>query len=110
MLDIDINDYSMDGTKMLAIPTEENVITDKVGILYPNPAQNKCTYEATLSETESGMIMIFDLNGRFISSYKLDAGYNQLDLDLSGYSNGIYLYKIYINGEVVDYKKLVITK
>ena len=91
-------------------PAEEGVITDKIGILYPNPAQDKCTYRATLSETKSGMIMMYTLTGKLLSSYKLNNGDNKIDIDLTSLSNGIYLYKIYINGEVADYKKLVIAK
>lgn|GEM_PF-2072440 len=109
MLGIDINDFSIE-SRMMEIPDGEGVITDKVGILYPNPAQNKCTYEATLAETESGMITMYDLTGKLLSSFKLNSGDNKIDIDLSSLSNGIYLYKIYINGEVADYKKLVIAK
>ena len=110
MLGIDINDYSAGGSRMMEIPEEEGVVADKVGILYPNPAQDKCTYEASLAETESGMIMMYTLTGKLISSYRLNSGDNKIDIDLASLSNGIYLYKIYINGEVVDYKKLVISK
>lgn len=109
MLSLDINDYSMDN-RMLEFAERESIIADKIGVLYPNPAQNKCTYEATLTEGSNGMIMMYELNGKLISSYKLETGYNKLDIDLNQYPSGIYLYKIYINGEVVDYKKLVIAK
>jgi hypothetical protein len=56
------------------------------------------------------MIMMYDMRGRFLSSYKLNPGDNKIDIDLASLSNGIYLYKIYINGEMADYKKLVIAK
>ncbi len=110
MLGLNINDYSTDNGHRMLENQVEGAITDRVGILYPNPAQNRCIYEALLAETVSGMLMMYDINGRLISSHKLNAGYNKLNIDLSQYSSGIYLYKIYINGEVVDYKKMVITK
>jgi len=109
MLGIDFNDYS-NGNRMMEIPAEEGVIADKIGILYPNPAQNKCTYQATLTDTESGMIMMYDLRGKLLSSYKLNSGENKIDIDLASLQSGIYLYKIYVNGEIADYKKLVIAK
>lgn len=110
MMGIDMNDFSPPGKMMESNTIEDNAVSDKVGVLYPNPALDKCTYEAELSETQSGFIMMYDLNGKLLSSYKLNTGYNKLDIDLSSYSNGIYLYKIFINGDLSDYKKLVITK
>ena len=111
MLGIDVNDFSTAGHMMEVMPTTANtVVADKVGVLYPNPAENSCTYEATLTEAQTGIIMMYDLNGKLISSYKLNNGYNKIDIDLADYSNGIYLYKIFINGQQADYKKLVIAK
>jgi len=81
-----------------------------VGILYPNPASASCYYEADLLDSQTGMLMMYDLTGKLLSSYKLNAGYNKLDIDLSSLPNGVYLYRIMINGEQADYKKLVITK
>ena len=90
---------------------ESGVATeDKMGVLYPNPAQQSCTYEATLTETQSGFVMMYDLNGKLLQSYKLNSGDNKLEMDLSIYSNGVYMYQIVINGETIEHKKLVISK
>ena len=111
MLDLNIDDFSIDEeNRMLETQAEGEAVEDKVGILFPNPAQDKCTYQAELTDMESGMIMMYDLNGKLLSSYKLNSGYNSIDIDLTSFANGIYHYKIYINGQVVDYKKLVVTK
>lgn len=89
---------------------EENSICNAEGKLFPNPAQNSATFENTLPSGETGMLIMYDLTGKLLSSYKLNAGYNKLDIDLSNYSNGIYLYQIFITGEIVDHKKLAVTK
>jgi hypothetical protein len=88
---------------------EENLFCNE-GILFPNPANNKATYETYLSYTESGSLFIYDLGGKLIFSHKIVNGYNKISIDLSDYQNGIYLYKIFVNGEIKDYKKLVIAK
>jgi hypothetical protein len=112
MLGINVNDYIGGGSRMMeTIPPPSNgVVADNVGILYPNPTENSCTYEATLAQTESGMIMMYDLNGKLLQSYKLISGNNTIFMDVSMFSNGIYMYKIFINGKEADHKKLVIAK
>jgi hypothetical protein len=112
MMDIDINDFTPPGHSMENLETgvSNKAIIDKVGILYPNPAQNSCTYEAALNDSQTGFIMMYDLNGRLLQSHQLLAGQNKVDMDLSVFSNGIYMYKIIINGEIIEHKKLVISR
>jgi myo-inositol-hexaphosphate 3-phosphohydrolase len=62
------------------------------------------------TETQSGFIMIYDLNGKLLQSYKLNSGDNKVEMDLSVYSNGVYMYQIVINGETIEHKELVISK
>lgn len=111
MLGLDINDYT-DESKMMEISNNNDIgaVEDKVGILYPNPASHSCTYEALLAENESGFIMMYDITGRLLHSYKLNSGENKMEMNLNEFDNGIYIYKILINGNVVDNKKLVVQK
>jgi hypothetical protein len=88
----------------------EQALSAHKGTLYPNPAQNSITFEGSLSSIEKGAVMIFGMEGKLISSNVLHPGYNKLEIDLTKFSNGIYLYKIMINGAIADYKKLVIAK
>jgi Secretion system C-terminal sorting domain len=110
MLGIDINDYTEPGHMMQNFEEQGTAVEDKIGVLYPNPAHGSCTYEAALTETQSGFIMIYDLNGKLLQSYKLNSGDNKVEMDLSVYSNGVYMYQIVINGETIEHKKLVISK
>lgn len=111
MLSLDINDYT-DESRMMEISNNNDIgaVEDKVGILYPNPASNSCTYEALLAESESGFILMYDLTGRLLHSYKLNSGENKVEMNLNEFDNGIYIYKILVNGNIVDNKKLVIQK
>lgn len=110
MLGIDINDFTEPGHMMQSFEEQGTAVEDKIGVLYPNPAHGSCTYEAALTETQSGFIMIYDLNGKLLQSYKLNSGDNKVEMDLSVYSNGVYMYQIVINGESIEHKKLVISK
>jgi hypothetical protein len=112
MMNIDVNDYTPPGHAVQNLETSvsSNAILDKVGILYPNPAQNLCTYEAMLTDSQTGFIMMYDLNGRLLQSHQLIAGQNKADMNLSVFNNGVYMYKIIINGETIEHKKLVISK
>jgi alpha-tubulin suppressor-like RCC1 family protein len=108
MIGIDINDYSEESTPK----SFEQGMSDPqiVGNLYPNPANTACTYETELLENESGMLNLFDVNGKMLGSYKLNSGYNKLDIDLTPYQSGVYIFKIYFNAELRDVKRLIISK
>ena len=110
MLGIDINDYSTPGHRMDPFDETPTAVEDKIGVLYPNPAHSSCTYEATLTDAQSGFIMMYDLSGKLLQSYKLNSGDNKLEMDLSGFAKGVYMYQIVINGETLEHKKLVISK
>ncbi len=78
----------------------------------PNPASH--TTRIVYSTTDSGNVRleIRDVNGKLISvpvnAYKSSGKYF-VDIDCSGFSSGIYFYKM-ISGNSVITKKMVITK
>lgn len=83
---------------------------DVLGIMYPNPANTIAYYEIELAENESGFIQLFDLLGNIMTVQKLNAGVNKTEFDLSGFANGVYIYRVTLNGEFKVSDKLVITK
>jgi hypothetical protein len=90
------------------IPEEDKPLTEEV--IYPNPAQNFCIYEASLSSGQNGCVMMYDLTGRLLASYSLNTGANKIEMDLNPYSNGIYIYSTLINGKDASHRKLVIAR
>lgn len=88
----------------------ENMNIFQTGKLYPNPASTSCLYEINLPSLQGGRAVLCDLIGRQLQTEPLKVGENRIIMNLSDYTNGIYLYKIIINGNTVDYKKLIIQR
>lgn len=63
---------------------------------YPNPfsAGGSLTIKADIAANESGTIQIFNLRGQKIAQFELPAGRQQVTLDSSGLSAGVYLYRL----------------
>lgn len=79
---------------------------------YPNPAQQTTTIVYTLNETASTTLSITDLSGRQFLFMHLDqakSGVNQVTVDLSSLSNGVYLYTINA-GSMKATRKLIVEK
>ncbi len=74
---------------------ETLLLTDKASA-YPNPIVNVNTVSVDLGfDTDARMnVQIFNLNGKLLYTNTAEAYYGKLDIDLSGYSNGMYLIKV----------------
>ena len=66
-------------------------------MIYPNPTQGNATLEVTLLNDSKINVSIFDISGKEIINVlngNLNAGENQLELNTTNLSNGIYYTKI----------------
>ncbi|MCD6019239.1 MAG: type sorting protein [Bacteroidetes bacterium] len=83
----------------------ESVLSNSNWKLYPNPAKNS----TTISQTEAifHQYEIYDVNGRRIDENKIQ-GLLQT-LDLSGFSEGMYIMKL-IGNRKVEFKKIVVAE
>ena len=80
--------------------------------LYPNPAQNSATLELSLVQDSKVNISIYDLSGKEINTIfngTLNSGKNEIEINTSNLSNGIYYTKI-SNKNSVKTIKLSISK
>ena len=76
--------------------------------MFPNPADDATTLEATLAEG-AYTIEVIDLNGRTILTQDVDAlvtGLNQFKVNVSGLGNGMYV--IGLQGKADTYTRLMI--
>ena len=67
-----------------------NNITTK---LYPNPTNNKSKLEVDGLKSDADII-VSDLLGRVIKSYKINPTNNELEIDVSSFDKGIYNIRI----------------
>ena len=64
----------------------------------------------SLNTSDKGDITIYDIAGKLIYKYNLDASVNQIIMSNEGFNNGIYFYKISVNGKIIKTDKILIIK
>ncbi len=79
---------------------------------YPNPANPTTTIGFYLPGQDDISLDIYNLLGQRIiqlQEWDMDAGYHEIQVDLSGYPSGVYLYRLAAS-EFSDVRKLVLLK
>jgi hypothetical protein len=84
------------------------VNTNSYIAIYPNPANESITLETALPTNSQGMVEIFDTRGVKVATNKLNEGNNNINIDLRNLNNGIYIYKVIVNGEVKKSDKIIV--
>ncbi|MCF8460515.1 MAG: T9SS type A sorting domain-containing protein [Flavobacteriales bacterium] len=82
--------------------------------VYPNPFSTTTTIEYNLGkDCELGCeVRIYDLQGRIILKRMLwaDSGKGRIDVEMSGYSNGVYYCALYGSNQLLQTEKLILLK
>ena len=89
-------------TETLEIPSEEERIV-KVN-MYPNPA----TYKAVLKGGFMEHIVVYDVDGGFITESSVNS--NEYELDVSQFQNGVYIVQVWMSDNKGIVKKLIVQK
>lgn len=78
----------------------------------PNPSNNTTVIAYSLPEsTTSASIRIYDLNGRELNVYPLsEFGRTELSVDLERFESGMYIYSLIADGQIVDTKRMIVSK
>lgn len=85
------------------------------GIVYlennqPNPFDDKTEIKYHLPVGKKGIIKIFNGTGISVSEYNLKPGNDKIVFNAKDLPAGMYYYSMYINGELVETKKMVICR
>lgn len=73
----------------------------------PNPAQDKIAFTLPGNINSEALIQLYDLQGRKVSSWKFQNLSDQLELDISSFSAGLYNLEIFLDGKRY-YSRLII--
>lgn len=89
------------------LPTsiQESVSSDYTWRIFPNPTKNSITISQT--ETTFTKYEIYDINGHLVSENKIQSILQKVDL--TGYSEGMYIVKL-IGNQKVEFKKIVVVE
>lgn len=80
---------------------------------YPNPSNPNSRIDYELSENAKISIKIYDYSGREILTLidkEQEAGYYSAEFDGTNLASGIYFYKLVVNNNKIDTKKMVLLK
>ncbi len=78
--------------------------------LYPNPNNGNFILEKSIGEHQNGVLTIFDITGKIISSHSFNGAVSHETIDATQLDAGVYFYEIKIDGGKIKTDKLVIIK
>jgi papain like protease/type IX secretion system substrate protein len=79
--------------------------------VYPNPAGDYFIIEYNLYEPDgNSIIVISDINGKKIKSFKLKDEHNQLIISTEDFKSGTYLIHLLVNDKNMEAQKIIIAK
>ena len=73
---------------------------------YPNPFNENTIVAITLPEATLGTVVVTDVAGRQLKKVELNQTENQIEINGDELGYGIFFYSLYINGELVETKKM----
>jgi len=79
--------------------------------LYPNPNNGSMNLLYSMDKSSKGEFLLFDIAGSLIKKYPLMVGENnQLTISETQLNNGVYLYKVMIDGGLKYSNKIIIIR
>lgn len=75
----------------------------------PNPSNGTTVIEYTLpKDMTNASLVVFDLNGREMSSQRINDQNGTVELNTRNWSSGVYLYTVVVDGRTVARKKMTV--
>ena len=77
--------------------------------VYPNPATHYVNIDYKLTpQVNNAAVKVINLLGEVVKETNIETGNNNVRLDISELSSGVYFYSVLINSEIYQTKKLVV--
>ena len=110
MLGIDCNPTTASSSRMANTSTvNDNKTEPVVGLVYPNPVTNNANIDYTINSANAEL-RIYSVTGKEMAVYTLNTNENHFTFSTNEFNNGVYIYQIISNGEVISYNKFIIIK
>ncbi len=87
--------------------------TYKLSQAHPNPFNPTTTLVLSLPSTVDVSVVVYDITGRqvvVLAEGHMQTGHHDLVFDGSSYSSGVYFVHAVVDGELTEYRKLVLIK
>lgn len=93
---------------------EKALASSSENILYqnsPNPFKEQTSIRFKLAnDVQDASICFFDMNGRLLKKLPISSGMDSVSIGGYELGEGMFLYSLIFNGQVIDTKRMVITK
>ncbi len=99
----------MSGGGMRILSGLDNQKSISIKSLYPNPANNKAYINLNTLKPSVAKVRILSLDGRVVEQFNtsIEPGNNTIELNLAGFSSGMYFVEINNNGDKATAKLIV---
>ncbi len=78
-----------------------------LGVMAPNPTQEQVTINYIAEDANSAYIALTELNSSNTYNYILNTTQNNITIDMSGFSIGVYFVTLVCDGIVIDNSTLI---
>lgn len=107
--------YLVKLTESITENTENNSVPRSIALYqnYPNPFNPNTLITYNLSDKSNVKLKIYDITGKIISTLvdkNQNKGTYQVKFSSSNLPSGIYFYTLYVNGNIIDSKKMTLIK
>ena len=110
LLFLDIQDDDENAGRMPIQQTASSEGTSNNFVLYPNPNKGKMTLDYSLTDNETGTLVIYDIAGKIVSKHNFNSSNKTMTIDEHQLEAGVYFYEITVNGVKTKNDKLIIIK
>ena len=105
---------SGDAKTRSAYDEEDYKVVSTQNVLYqnnPNPFKEQTTIRFRLADdVQNASICIFDMSGKMLKKFPISSGMESVSVAGYELGEGMFLYALIVNGQVIDTKKMLITK
>jgi hypothetical protein len=78
--------------------------------VFPNPNNGRLNFTYHLKGNDKGGIIFYDIDGHKIITHILDQNTDLLSIEDNSLKNGVYIYKVFVNGELIKTDRIVLIK
>ena len=77
----------------------------------PNPFSENTLIPYSINEDVNNAVMyVYDMNGKMLHTYPLEAGKGELEIKGNSYQPGMYIYALVCDGKEIDTKRMILTE
>ena len=89
----------------------EQIVSNAVLTLYPDPATTRATVKYTLPYGSiANTLVIYDILGHCLSDYTLVNTAGEININCQGLSSGVYFYSLVFDGKTILTRKMVVAE